>query len=63
MKKRIASIIVIMLIIGAIIASQALFIVDETDQAIILQFGEPIKTVQTPGLNAKLPFCPKCNSL
>jgi len=56
MRKRISSIIVILLIIGAIIASQVLFIVDETNQAIILQFGEPIKTVQIPGLNAKLPF-------
>jgi len=33
-----------------------LFIVGETNQAIILQFGEPIKTVQVPGLNVKLPF-------
>ncbi|HMQ51571.1 MAG TPA: protease modulator HflC [Anaerolineae bacterium] len=51
-----SSIIIILLVIGAIIASQSLFIVDETNQAIILQFGEPIKTVQTPGLNAKVPF-------
>jgi modulator of FtsH protease HflC len=56
MRKRLTSIIVILLIIGAIIASQALFIVDETNQAIILQFGEPINTVQAPGLNTKLPF-------
>ena len=56
MRKRISSIIVILLIIGAIIASQSLFIVSETNQAIILQFGEPINTVQVPGLNTKLPF-------
>ncbi len=56
MRKRMSSIIIILLVIGAIIASQSLFIVDETNQAIILQFGEPIKTVQTPGLNAKVPF-------
>jgi len=56
MRKRISGIIVILLIIGVIIASQSLFIVDETNQAIILQFGEPINTVQTPGLNTKLPF-------
>ena len=56
MRKHIFRIIVILLIIGAIIASQALFIVDETNQAIILQFGEPINTVQAPGLNVKLPF-------
>ena len=57
MRIRIAtSIIVVLLIIGAIIASQALFFVDETKQAIILQLGEPIKTIQTPGLNTKTPF-------
>ena len=58
MRKRIPtiSVIVLLLIIGVIIASQALFIVDETKQAIILQLGEPINTVQTPGLNTKLPF-------
>jgi len=44
------------LIIGAIVASQALFMVDETKQAIILQFGEPINTVTDAGLNTKLPF-------
>lgn len=57
MRIRIAtSIIVVLLIIGAIIASQTLFFVDETEQAIILQFGEPIKIIRTPGLNAKTPF-------
>jgi membrane protease subunit HflC len=56
LRKHIFRIIVILLIIGAIIASQALFIVGETNQAIILQFGEPINTVQAPGLNMKLPF-------
>ncbi len=57
MRIRIASsIIVVLLIIGAIIASQTLFYVDETEQAIILQLGEPIRTLQAPGLNAKTPF-------
>lgn len=56
MRKLIPLIIGIFLIFGAIIAGQSLFVVDETNQAIILQLGEPIKTVQTPGLNAKLPF-------
>jgi membrane protease subunit HflC len=57
MRFRIATIIiVVLLIIGAIIATQALFSVDETKQAIILQFGEPIRTIQTPGLKTKTPF-------
>jgi membrane protease subunit HflC len=56
MRKLIITIIVVLFIFGVIVASQALFIVDETKQAIILQLGEPINTVQTPGLNTKLPF-------
>jgi membrane protease subunit HflC len=57
MRIRIAtSISVVLLIIGAIIASQTLFFVDETKQAIILQLGEPIRTIQTPGLKRKTPF-------
>ena len=54
MRNRISGVFILLLIIVVIIASQALFTVDETKQAIILQFGEPIKTIQTPGLNAKL---------
>jgi membrane protease subunit HflC len=56
MRNLIPGIIVLLLIVGVIIAGQALFVVDETNQAIILQFGEPIKTVRTPGLNTKMPF-------
>ena len=56
MKSRIFGILLVLLIIVAIIASQALFIVDETNQVIILQFGEPIATIRNPGLASKLPF-------
>ena len=56
MRNRIPVIVVLVLIIVAIIANQALFTVDETRQAIILQFGDPVKIVQTPGLKTKLPF-------
>ncbi len=56
MKSRIFSILFVLLIIAAIIAGQILFIVDETNQAIILQFGEPIATIRNPGLVSKLPF-------
>lgn len=45
----------ILVVIGAAIYS-ALFIVDETEQALVLQFGEPVAVVQEPGLNFKLPF-------
>lgn len=56
MRRQWPGILLIVLLLVALIASQALFVVDETKQAIILQFGEPIATIQNPGLAMKLPF-------
>lgn len=39
----------------AVVAS-TLFTVDETEQAIVIQFGSFVRTVQEPGLHLKLPF-------
>ncbi|MBQ9235357.1 MAG: protease modulator HflC [Alphaproteobacteria bacterium] len=35
---------------------EAMFIVNQTEQAIVLQFGEPIREIKTPGLKFKIPF-------
>lgn len=43
------------LLLGLVL-SQALFILSETEQALVLQFGEPKRVVTEPGLYAKLPF-------
>ena len=40
----------------AVIVGSALFTVDQTEQALITQFGQPIRLIQRPGLHAKLPF-------
>ncbi|MEM7342612.1 MAG: protease modulator HflC [Chloroflexota bacterium] len=56
MRTNIARIVIVLVVILLFLASQALFTVDETNQAIILQFGEPVNTVQDPGLQVKLPF-------
>ena len=32
------------------------FIVDETEQVVILQLGKPVRTITEPGLNIKVPF-------
>jgi membrane protease subunit HflC len=40
----------------AFISYNTLFVVQQTQQAIVLQFGEPKRTVQEPGLNWKIPF-------
>jgi membrane protease subunit HflC len=42
-------------ILIAIVGLSTVFTVDETRQVVILQFGEPVKIIKTPGLNFKLP--------
>ncbi len=47
------------LFIGALILfglMSAIFTVNQTQQALVLQFGEPKRTIQEPGLAFKLPF-------
>lgn len=39
-----------------LILFNALYIVNQTDQAIVLQFGEPIRVIKEPGLKIKVPF-------
>lgn len=34
----------------------SLFIVKQTEQAVVFQFGEPMRTIKTAGLNIKVPF-------
>jgi membrane protease subunit HflC len=52
MKKFLIPLIVVLAITGY----QSLFIVQEINQAIVLQFGDPKKIITKPGLNFKLPF-------
>src|SRR5581483_9631011 len=40
----------------AIIGASSLFTVHQTQQALVLQVGEPREVVTTPGLHAKLPW-------
>ena len=56
MNTRMLGIVVLLVIVLAVVISQTLFTVDETEQAIILQFGNPVATVQQPGLKIKSPF-------
>lgn len=43
-------------LVGIIFAGQALFIVPETQQALVLQFGNPVQRYTAPGLKVKVPF-------
>lgn len=42
--------------IGAFLLSASLYTVTEMQQALVLQFGEPMRVIQTPGLKVKIPF-------
>jgi len=46
----------IILTVLAIILQGSLFTVDQRQQVLILQFGEPIRVINTPGIKFKLPF-------
>lgn len=56
MNRRTLAILGIVVLIAGIIAFSALFTVHQTQQALVLQFGEPKRVVKDSGLHAKLPF-------
>lgn len=49
---------ILLIIVGLsfLVGSQALFTVDETEQAIVLQLGQPKGDIRQPGLHFKIPF-------
>ena len=47
----------ILIILSIVIAGQTLFVVDETETAIVTRFGDPIRpSITSPGLYGKTPF-------
>ncbi len=54
MKK--GTLLIILIVAILFVANLSLFIVDETKQAIVLQFGKPIRAISEPGLSWKIPF-------
>ena len=55
MKKSLA-ILGIVLIAAGVITYSGLFTVHQTQQALVLQFGSPVRLVREPGLHFKIPF-------
>jgi membrane protease subunit HflC len=53
----------IVLIAIAIVAYLTMFTVHQTQQALILRFGEPRRVITEPGLNWKIPFMDSANFL
>jgi len=47
---------VVVAVIIALLANASLFIVNQTEQALITQFGRPVRVITAPGLYVKTPF-------
>lgn len=47
---------ILVLVIAIVFAFNMLFVVEQTEQAVVFQFGQPVRTIKEPGLNVKMPF-------
>ncbi|RKX37375.1 MAG: protease modulator HflC, partial [Thermotogae bacterium] len=56
MKLAILITVAVVVVIAAVFAVSSLFIVDQTDQAVLLRFGEIRKIITEPGLYFRTPF-------
>ena len=56
MDRRLLIVIAVVLVVAGIFAMSALFIVDQTQLALVLQFGQPRRVIRDPGLRVKRPF-------
>ena len=56
MKKNIGIIAVVLVGAAIVMTLSAAFIVDQREQVLVLQFGDPKRVIREPGLNFKIPF-------
>jgi membrane protease subunit HflC len=56
MSRQLGIAIAIVLIVIGILLDGSLFTVDQTESALLLQFGKPVRPVNEPGLQFKIPF-------
>jgi membrane protease subunit HflC len=52
----VGGVILILLVLVAVGLYSALFTVNQTHQALVLRFGQPVRVISEPGLNYKTPF-------
>lgn len=56
MNKAFLAIVGLVIVVGGVIAYSTLFTVHQASQALVLQFGNPIRVEREPGLKVKMPF-------
>ncbi len=61
MARVISTILILLIIVGAVVGSQALFVVDQTQFGVVTRFGEIQRTLREPGLKVKVPFIESVN--
>lgn len=54
--KKYSTPLMIVLVIAVVVLSASVYVVNQAEQAIVLQFGEPVRLVKDPGLKIKIPF-------
>lgn len=57
--KKYSTLLLIVLVIAVVALSSSVYVVNQAEQAIVLQFGEPVRLVKEPGLKVKIPFIQK----
>ena len=63
MKRSALIVLAVAALIVVIGAASSLFTVHQTQQAIVLQFGDPKRVISEPGLNFKIPFIQNVETL
>jgi len=53
---RFAVVSIALVVVVAVLLNSSLFIVRQTEQVLLLQFGEIVRPIEKPGLHAKIPF-------
>ncbi|MBF0248858.1 MAG: protease modulator HflC [Alphaproteobacteria bacterium] len=56
MNKTLMAVLGVIVVVGGMVASGALFTVSQTEQAMIMQFGNPKQMIKEPGLHFKMPL-------
>ena len=56
MNRTILTVLAVLIAAAVVIGMSSLFTVHQAQQAIVLQFGNPVRVIQEPGLKVKMPF-------
>lgn len=57
--KKYSTPLMIILVVAVVVLSASVYVVNQAEQAIVLQFGEPVRLIKDAGLKVKIPFIQK----